>query len=120
MTEEEKIKLTNRIYPGIISCVNNRYKIIVGIFAYYAFVLNAESFLNVPVNHYVINWLVVFLFMLLTALNSFNYFCNEREQNKIEKLGGNWFTRNWIELFFLIIIVLFLIGSVFVVNSFPY
>lgn len=42
ISESEKTILTGRIYPAIQSCVNNRYKIIVGYFAVIGFILSAR------------------------------------------------------------------------------
>ena len=101
--------LKNRIYPAIQSCVKARYYIIVGIFAFYSFILTS----NVPsitTNFDCIKLYGSIMFTLFTFLNSYNYCRNSGEQYSIEKKNesdsfGIWLKRNDIELIFFILAV---------------
>jgi len=44
LTQKDKVILDGRVYPAIQACVSNRYKIVLGIFAYYSFIFTSENF----------------------------------------------------------------------------
>ena len=75
--------LSNRIYPAISSCVSNRYKIVSGLFAVYAFI---ASSLNT--NKDIINQDVAFysalVFTFFVIHNLLNYGFNACEQYELE------------------------------------
>lgn len=81
-----KDKLEGRIYPAIKSCVNNRYKIITGIFSVYAFV---KSSLNTNIIAEKVSLYVAWVFTFFVIHNSFNYFFNAWEQYSLEETEGN-------------------------------
>ncbi len=76
-----KEKLEGRIYPAIKSCVNNRYKIIAGIFSVYAFM---KSSLNTGILTSKVSIYVAFIFTFFVLHNTLNYYLNLVEQQKIE------------------------------------
>ncbi|MDH4239810.1 MAG: hypothetical protein OEW48_09625 [Phycisphaerae bacterium] len=87
----DKTKLEGRIYPAIQSCVGNRYKIILGIFAYYGFMLlqsDKSWFLNIGCRIHVLNLAASFIFTLFVIHNTANYFANASEQKEIEFTCG--------------------------------
>lgn len=79
----DKIKLDGRIYPAIRSCVNNRYKIIVSIFAYYSFIFSSETFCQITNQNFIRIGSTIF-FLIIVLINSFNYWENAKEQITIE------------------------------------
>ena len=98
----EELKLSGRIYPAIILCINNRYRIFLGIFAYYGFVLNLVYAFNKCINNEV-HIIVSVIFTLLLSHNYFNYLLNNKEQHKIENQNSKafpWFKETYIELGF--------------------
>jgi len=112
--KEEEISskeiLINRIYPAIKSCIDNRYKILISIFAFYSFILISEN-QNIKSHFNEIILYASLLFTLLTGLNSFNYIRNSKEQNDLEESRRNWWTRNAVESIFLIIILIIIWGA---------
>ena len=101
ISENNKFILQGRIYPILTACVNNRYKIVLGFFAFYSFILNSD-------NNYIsknFDQIKVFgsiMFVLLTSFNSVNYFANSGEKSRMEGLRDSWLSRNNMELFFCI------------------
>ena len=93
-----KTKLEGRIYPAIQSCVNNRYKIILGIFAYYGFILLQSGkpwFLNIGCWIHFLNLVVSVIFTIFLIHNTANYLANASEQKEIEdKCGKNEMLQN--------------------------
>jgi hypothetical protein len=85
LREIDKIKLTGRIYPAIQKCVGNRYRILIGIFAYYGFLLTKPSILSLFQTNK-INLFVSIFFTLCICHNTYNYCANANDQHKIE--GG--------------------------------
>jgi hypothetical protein len=77
--------LMGKIYPAIRSCVNNRYKIILGLFVYYAFIVKVPNAIE-PSSYREISYLASAIFTLFVLLNSYNYWCNAREEMRLE--GG--------------------------------
>ncbi len=78
--------LKGRIYPAIKSCVNNRYKILVGYFTFYSSLLvmssneiiNSETSTNIKL---ITN--IIFIFIIIH--NYINYLLNNWEEMKLEK-----------------------------------
>jgi hypothetical protein len=86
MTEEDKFKLKERIYPAIQSSVNNRYKITLGIFIYYGFILNNDNIYEAYKTHPYFNLIASIVFTAFIVHNFFNYWENSKERIKYE--GG--------------------------------
>jgi len=108
ISENEKMILTGRVYPALQSCLDNRYKIIVGIFAFYAFILNSDS-QNIKNNICAVKLIGSFTFSAFLILNSANYIVNSSEKAKLEKLNtGSWFSRNNMEIIFSSIALIFI------------
>ncbi len=78
--------LEKRIYPAIKSCVDNRQKIVAGIFAVYAFI---KSSLNTGIKDASTFCFIAWIFTFFVLHNSINYYFNAKEQFKLEKKGGN-------------------------------
>ncbi len=76
--------LTGRIYPTILNCVNNRYKIIAGYIAISGFLLVVEKLLSQLVSSSNLFFLPS-IFSAFVILNSINYWFNAKEQIKLEK-----------------------------------
>ena len=106
LNELDKLKLTGRIYPAIKSCVDNRYKIVIGFFAYYTFVLNSTNINAIKNNFTAIQLIMSIIFTLFIFHNYYNYASNADEIEKIEKLGKHWFKRSILEFIFGIIMVI--------------
>ena len=90
-----KLILKGRIYPGILSCVNNRWRIFIGIFAYYS--LQFTSYFN-DGNKSIseINLLISWLFTGFILHNLFNYTANLKVERLLEeKRDINW----WVALY---------------------
>lgn len=79
LTEKDKTILTGRIYPAITACVGNRGKIILSVFAYYSFILNARENLK-SLQWDKIQLYVSVLFTFFIVHNSVNYFFNAKDQ----------------------------------------
>jgi hypothetical protein len=80
-----KLILEGRIYPAIRSCVNNRYKIILGLFAYYSFIFSSKIFFQVLTNSRgIVNDIVSIIFILFIIHNRINYKLNCKEQTVLE------------------------------------
>jgi hypothetical protein len=95
-TDRDKTILEGRIYPAIKACVNNRYKIILSIFAYYSFIISAkDSIKNISHN---INLYASMLFTFFIIHNLVNYWLNNAEEIKHEHRNDK--TIPWIELGF--------------------
>jgi len=104
---EDDNKLTGRIYPTILSCVNNRYIILLGIFAFYSFILTTEV-KSISEKLRDIQLYGSITFSVIIIFNSLNYFVNSAEQFKIENKNHvddckQWIKRNKMELGFLIL-----------------
>jgi hypothetical protein len=84
--QKNKFILQGRIYPAIQACVNNRYKIILGVFAYYSFIFTSEKFRS-QVDIAGVNLLVSIIFSVFVGHNLVNYWMNAWEQCKIENDG---------------------------------
>ena len=101
LNELDKLKLTGRIYPAIKSCVDNRYKIVISFFAFYAFILNVKIE-TIKVNFHAIQIIMSIIFTLFVFHNYINYAANANELQKIEKLETpkHWFSRSYLECIF--------------------
>jgi hypothetical protein len=118
ISETNKFILQNRIYPAIKSCVNNRYKIIIGIISYYSFIFQFKDKISYLI---VIKILLSTLFYLLVLLNSINYYTNYANQIELENefiinnkddFISKWhqiISKSFIEFFFSIIILISII-----------
>lgn len=87
ISDIEKTILTGRIYPAIQSCVNNRYKIIVGYFAIVGFLLINEETLKRFIDSGAATFLTA-VFTIFVIHNSVNYWLNAKEQWKLEKIDN--------------------------------
>ena len=80
----DELKLTGRIYPAIKSCVNNRWKIMFALFAYYNFAFSSKVIISMrisfPIDDVMSIILIIFIFQ-----NLVNYYFNAKEQIKIER-----------------------------------
>ncbi len=83
LSNKDQTILQGRIYPAIQACVNNRYKIILGLFVYYGFVLNTKVVLESPIRNG-ISWIVSGIFTALIFHNLHNYWSNLRERETYE------------------------------------
>ncbi len=81
--DEDKTILNGRVYPAIQNCVNNRYKIIAGYIAILGFLLLADNMVNRLIDSGALKFLPI-IFTVFVLLNSINYYCNTREQIKLE------------------------------------
>jgi len=85
MTEiSNKDKLENRIYPAIKACVTNRYKIVTGIFAVYAFIASSWN-TNKDIINLGVSLFAAWVFTFFVLHNAFNYFFNAWEQYNLEE-----------------------------------
>lgn len=100
MTDQDKFILQGRIYPAIQSCVNNRYKIILGIFIYYGFILSNGNIFQTFKNHPNFNLVSSIIFSIFIIHNSLNYHFNSKD--RIEHEGGkeNFVYMNLMEIIF--------------------
>ena len=99
LSQKDKVILKGRIYPAIQACVSNRYKIVLGIFAYYSFIFTSEKFFEKS-GCYNVNLLVSIIFTFFVLHNLWNYWRNAKEQKKIEdNIEMNWKNyKNWPEM----------------------
>ena len=83
-----KDKLENRIYPAIKACISNRYKIVAGIFAVYAFISSSLN-KNKEIINQDVSLFAAWIFTFFIVHNAFNYFLNAWEQFDLEKSSNN-------------------------------
>jgi hypothetical protein len=76
--------LENRIYPSIKACVNNRYKIVTGIFTVYAFIASSLNINKAIISPNVSNF-VAWVFTFFVVHNAVNYTCNAWTQYNLEE-----------------------------------
>lgn len=100
LSEKNKFILQGRIYPAIQSCVNNRYKIILGIFIYYGFILSNDKIFQTFKNHPNFNFISSIIFTAFVIHNFFNYHFNSKDRVKHEGVKENCFYMNLMELIF--------------------
>lgn len=80
---ENKDKLVGRIYPAIQSCVQNRYFIIIGIFAFYSFILTT-GLKSLEGRLRLIQLYGSIAFSVIIIFNSINYCINSADQYECE------------------------------------
>jgi len=83
LTQKNKVILNGRVYPAIQACVSNRYKIVLGIFAYYSFIFTSGDFCK-KFECSNINIYVSIIFTFFVLHNLVNYWLNNSEELKIE------------------------------------
>ncbi len=107
-----KLMLKDRIYPAVKTCVNNRYRLYVGIFVYYGFVLNLIFGLGkqLPLR---LHFVVTCGFVLFASHNLVNYWTNANEQLKYERPESGFFKSLSMELIFFCIAVGFVLFAFF-------
>lgn len=120
LTEKDKTILTGRIYPAITACVGNRGKIILSVFAYYSFILNAKDLRQSVIDPKSISLYVSVVFTLFIAHNWWNYFLNakdqiEREEGKLD--CKSVFRASRMETFFAVVSFLLVWGAYCLVGS---
>jgi len=98
--EDDKIILQGRIYPAIQSCVNNRYKIVLGLFVYYAFILNNDKIYCAFKTQPFFNFVSSLIFSAFVVHNFFNYWLNGKDQMGHEGTKECFFCMNLMELIF--------------------
>ena len=81
--ETNRVILTGRIYPAIQKCVGNRYKILVGYFGVFGYLLSSKSTLETFSSSGALLLLTI-VFTAFTLHNSVNYWINASEQSKFE------------------------------------
>jgi uncharacterized membrane protein len=100
MTDEDKFILRERIYPAIQSCVSNRYKIILGIFIYYGFILSNERIYQAYKTHPYFNLIPSIIFTIFIVHNFLNYHSNSKDRVKHEGGKETFFYMNLMEIIF--------------------
>ena len=83
--EQAKLKLEGRIYPAIKSCVSNRYRILLGVFAFYSFIATTDLYKGIKEKP----WILIGVSAIFTAFilhNVLNYRKNAQEQYAAEKV----------------------------------
>jgi len=119
LTQKDKVILDGRVYPAIQACVSNRYKIVLGIFAYYSFISTSENFYE-KLKCTNINLYVSFIFTFFVLHNLVNYWLNNRDELKIEtKSEIKWTDLKkwpWMEIGFVIVASLLIWGGYFFVK----
>jgi succinate dehydrogenase hydrophobic anchor subunit len=103
LTDRDKFILQGRIYPAIQSCVNNRYKIILGIFVYYAFVLNNDKVHSAFETQPFFNLVSSLIFSAFVVHNFFNYWLNIKDRMDYEGTKECFICANLLELIFAIL-----------------
>ena len=111
LSERDKFILKEKIYPAIQSCVNNRYKIILGIFVYYGFILSNERIYGAFKIHRHFNLISSAIFSVFIIHNFFNYWLNGKEEIKLEEGEENFWPS--MELFFGITTLILIWASYF-------
>ncbi len=89
-----KLALKGRVYPTIRSCVDNRYRILAGIAAYYGFVLAT----SMPLHR--VSVLVTAVMAAFVLHNLYNYWTAAKEQFVLEKKAKDTWHAPFIELIF--------------------
>ena len=88
-----KFKLENRTYPAIKACIANRYKIVAGIFAVYAFIASSLNTDKEIINQNV-SLFAACIFTFFVVHNAWNYACNAWDQFKLEDCNES--KRKWV------------------------
>ena len=111
--------LSNMVYPAIKGCVQNRYLILIGFFAYYAFIsVNDDRVLSLfSIGFKEINFVVSLLFFAAVIHNLINYLFNYMDQIILESKNGqppNFWCVLWeskMEWVFSLVMVILIIGA---------
>jgi F0F1-type ATP synthase membrane subunit a len=121
ISDADKTKLTGRIYPTILNCVNNRYKIIAGYFAIVGFLLVIEKLLKQFIDSGTLVYLPI-IFTILVFLNSFNYWLNTKEQCELENRNKNIsvLKESWLDIAFSLVMAILIWGGYFFLKTTPY
>ncbi len=121
MSDADKTKLTGRIYPTILNCVNNRYKIIAGYFAIVGFLLVIEKLLKQFIDSGTLVYLPI-IFTILVFLNSFNYLLNTKEQCELENRNKNIsvLKESWLDIAFSLVMAILIWGGYCFLKTTPY
>jgi len=82
--EDKRGVLAGRIYPAIRSCIGNRYRILAGLFAYYAFILSDAQRAK-SIGSTQLTQAVSLLFAFFIVHNWWNYYSMAKEQWKFEE-----------------------------------
>jgi hypothetical protein len=110
LPERNKTILNGRVYPAIRACVNNRYKIVLGIFAYYSFIFTSDKFFEIHKTSN-INLFVSIIFSIFVIHNLVNYWWNKKDQVKIENKGESKRKWPWLEILFSIATLFLIWGA---------
>lgn len=124
MSDTDKTKLTGRIYPAILNCVNNRYKIIAGYFAIVGFLLVIEKLLKQFIDSGNLVYLPI-IFTILVFLNSFNYWLNTKEQCELENRNTSislflLLKEIWLDIAFSLVMAILIWGGYCFLKTTPY
>ena len=121
ISDADKAKLTGRIYPTILNCVNNRYKIIAGYFAIVGFLLVIEKLLKQFIDSGTLVYLPI-IFTILVFLNTFNYWLNTKEQCELENRNKNIsvLKESWLDIAFSLVMAILIWGGYFFLKTTPY
>lgn len=84
LSEKDKVILQGRIYPAIQSCVQNRYYLLLGIFAYYSFIFTSPEFQKKINANPEVSCLISLIFTVFIVHNLMNYWLNSIEQKEKE------------------------------------
>lgn len=112
ISKSNEIKLYGRMYPAIRSCVDNRYKIVISLFAYYAFIINVKSGVVLS-NIKSIQIIMSLIFTFFVIFNYINYAKNSFDIQEIEQIEKpkNWLARSILEFIFAFIMILIIWGA---------
>lgn len=80
----DHLKLTGRIYPAIKSCVDNRWKIMFALLAYYNFAYSSEFILTMR-SAFKIDDVMSLILIIFIIQNLVNYYFNTKEQIIIDR-----------------------------------
>ena len=119
MSDADKTKLTGRIYPSILNCINNRYKIIAGYLAIVGFLLVIEKLLKQIIDSGTLVYLPI-IFTIFVFLNSVNYWLNSNEQCELENRNNNILKEIWLDIAFSLVMVIFIWGGYCFLKTTPY
>lgn len=99
LSDKDKMLLEHNIYPAMRSCVNNRYRIVLGIFIYYGAIISSKTFAE-PIMGSAVNLVASIIFSLFVVHNGVNYYLNTRAEEKTLETAHRF---PWIELAFQLI-----------------
>jgi hypothetical protein len=116
-----KDKLENRTYPAIKACVANRYKIVTGIFAVYAFIASSLN-TNKEIINQNVSLFAAWVFTFFVLHNALNYSFNACEQFDLEGNQVSCCKRFWLIfrvewLFAIAMLLLIWLGYFFILKE---